>query len=154
MCRNIRVLHHFQPPTTPEEIRAAAEQYVRKVSGVTKPAKADAAEVARAVDAVTRATARLLDNLPERGLPRTREGERERARTRWMAREARILGGAKDATTRAPARRAPSVATKTTATRTTAKPQTTKTQAATTTRRAAPAKTSARTKPARESSAR
>ncbi|MBX3224815.1 MAG: DUF2277 domain-containing protein [Labilithrix sp.] len=163
MCRNIRVLHHFQPPTTPEEIRAAAEQYVRKVSGVTKPAKADAAEVARAVDAVTRATARLLDNLPERGLPRTREGERERARTRWMAREARILGGAKDATTRAPARRAPSVATKTTATRTTAKPQTTKTQAtpqatktqaATTTRRAATAKTSARTKPARESSAR
>ena len=98
MCRNIRVLHHFQPPTTPEEIRAAAEQYVRKVSGVKKPAKADVAEIARAIEAVSRATARLLENLPERGDARTREGERERARARWTSRAARI---AKEVTTKA-----------------------------------------------------
>ncbi|MBX3263955.1 MAG: DUF2277 domain-containing protein [Labilithrix sp.] len=95
MCRNIRVLHHFEPPTTPEEIRAAALQYVRKVSGLTKPAKADGAEIARAVDAVARATARLLERLPERGAPRTREGERARAKARWTSREARIVSGAK-----------------------------------------------------------
>ncbi|HVH41052.1 MAG TPA: DUF2277 domain-containing protein [Labilithrix sp.] len=94
MCRNIRVLHHFEPPTTPEEIRAAAEQYVRKVSGVTKPPKADVEEITRAVEAVARATARLLEKLPERGAVRTREGERERARARWASREARIVGGA------------------------------------------------------------
>lgn len=94
MCRNIRVLHHFEPPSTPEEIRAAAEQYVRKVSGLTKPTKADADEVARAVEAVTKATARLLEQLPKRGEARTRENERERARARWQSREARILGRA------------------------------------------------------------
>ena len=94
MCRNIRVLHHFEPPTTPEEIRAAAEQYVRKVSGLTKPTKADVDEFARAVEAVTRATTRLLENLPPRGTPRTREGERERAKARWASREARIVNRA------------------------------------------------------------
>lgn len=105
MCRNIRVLHHFEPPTSPEEIRAAAEQYVRKVSGLTKPAKADVAEFARAVDAISRATARLLDNLPTRGTARTREGERERAKARWMSREARIVSKASAA--KAPARKKP-----------------------------------------------
>jgi hypothetical protein len=94
MCRNIRVLHHFEPPSTPEEIRAAAEQYVRKVSGLTKPTKGDVDEVARAVEAVTKATARLLEQLPRRGSARTREGERDRARARWESREARILGRA------------------------------------------------------------
>ena len=94
MCRNIRTLHHFEPPTTPEEIRAAAEQYVRKVSGLTKPTKADVDELARAVEAVTRATMRLLEKLPARGAPRTREGERERARARWASREARIVNSA------------------------------------------------------------
>lgn len=94
MCRNIRVLHHFQPPTTPEEIRAAAEQYVRKVSGLTKPTKADIEEFTRAVEAVSRATTRLLEKLPERGTPRTREGERERARARWTSRAARIVKSA------------------------------------------------------------
>lgn len=103
MCRNIRVLHHFEPPTTPEEIRAAAEQYVRKVSGLTKPAKADVAEIARAVEAISRATARLLDNLPTRGAVRTREGERERAKARWMSREARIVN--KSSAAKAPARK-------------------------------------------------
>ncbi len=90
MCRNIRVLHHFEPPTTAEEIRAAATQYVRKVSGLRAPTKADEAEFVRAIEAVTRATNRLLENLPERGVPRTREGEKAKARSRWQSREARM----------------------------------------------------------------
>ena len=90
MCRNIRVLHHFEPPTTVEEVRAAAVQYVRKVSGLQKPTKADEAEFERAVEAVVKATSRLLEKLPERGEPRTREGEREKARHRWAPREARM----------------------------------------------------------------
>src|SRR5208282_55604 len=63
MCRNIRVLHHFEPPTSPEEIRAAALQFVRKVSGHQKPAVADEAAFARAIDEVTRTTERLLEAL-------------------------------------------------------------------------------------------
>lgn len=90
MCRNIRVLHHFEPPTTTDEIRAAAEQYVRKVSGVRAVTAADTVAFQRAVDAVTKATSRLLETLPERGAPRTREGERAKARTRWQSREARM----------------------------------------------------------------
>ena len=105
MCRNIRVLHHFEPPSTPEEIRAAAEQYVRKVSGLTKPAKADVDEIARAVEAISRATARLLEKLPTRGAARTREGERERARARWTSREARIVSRATTPAAKAPARK-------------------------------------------------
>ena len=91
MCRNIRVLHHFAPPTTEEEIRAAALQYVRKVSGQAKaPAGHDAAFEA-AVTAVARATSELLAVLPSRGAPRTREGEIEKAREKWKKRESRIL---------------------------------------------------------------
>jgi hypothetical protein len=90
MCRNIRVLHHFEPPTSSEEIRAAAEQYVRKVSGLRAPTKGDEAEFVRAIEAVTKATNRLLEKLPERGEPRTREGERAKARHRWESRETRM----------------------------------------------------------------
>jgi hypothetical protein len=91
MCRNIRVLHHFQPPSTPEEIRAAAEQYVRKVGGIrSKPAKGDVDAIERAVEAVANATTLLLDTLPIRGEARTREGERERAKVRWQSREERM----------------------------------------------------------------
>jgi len=91
MCRNIRVLHHFEPPSTPAEIRAAAEQYVRKVGGIrSKPAKADIDAIEKAVLAVTKATTLLLDTLPERGEARTREGEKERAKKRWESREERI----------------------------------------------------------------
>lgn len=86
MCRNIRVLHHFQPPTTPEEIAAAALQYVRKVSGLRAPGRADSEAFERAVAEVTEATTRLLAALPERGEARTREGEREKARARWDTR--------------------------------------------------------------------
>ncbi len=87
MCRNIRVLHHFAPPTTAEEIRAAALQYVRKVSGSAKPSIADEEAFHRAIDEVAATTARLLESLrPPRGNPRTREGEREKARARFARR--------------------------------------------------------------------
>jgi hypothetical protein len=91
MCRNIRVLHHFQPPTTEEEIRAAALQYVRKVSGSTAPPRSAEDAFARAVAEVAATTATLLAALPERGEARTREGERERAKARWKLREARMV---------------------------------------------------------------
>jgi hypothetical protein len=93
MCRNIRVLHHFAPPTTEEEMRAAALQYVRKVSGSAAPPRAGADAFAQAVDEITAATARLLAALPARGEPRTREGERERAKARWRVRAARMKEG-------------------------------------------------------------
>ena len=86
MCRNIRVLHNFDPPTTAGEIRDAALQYVRKVSGVRQPSAADEAAFGRAVDEVAGATARLLASLLARSAVRTREGERERARARWARR--------------------------------------------------------------------
>jgi hypothetical protein len=93
MCRNIRVLHHFEPPTSPEEIHAAALQYVRKVSGATRPAKANEAAFERAVAAITEVTTRLLDELEARGEPRTRDGELAKARARWQKRAARSGGG-------------------------------------------------------------
>lgn len=88
MCRNIRVLHNFAPPTTPEEVRAAALQFVRKVSGSTKPPAASQEAFERAIDEVTKATERLLAALPAREPHRTREGEREKARLRWTRRVA------------------------------------------------------------------
>ena len=90
MCRNIRVLHHFQPPTTEEEVRAAALQYVRKVSGINAPSAADREAFERAVEEVAASTRRLLGGLSERGPARTREGEKEKAKARWTAREVRI----------------------------------------------------------------
>jgi hypothetical protein len=93
MCRNIRVLHNFDPPTTRDEIRAAALQYVRKVSGLTKPPAADQDRFEAAVDEVAAATHRLLRSLEARTAVRTRDGEREKARNRWQRREARLVGG-------------------------------------------------------------
>ena len=92
MCRNIRTLHHFQPPTTPEEIRAASIQYVRKVSGMVKPSQDALAAFDKAVAAVDAATTKLLEALPARGEPRTREGEKAKAKLKWEKREARIRG--------------------------------------------------------------
>lgn len=89
MCRNIRVLYNFQPPTTDEEIRAASLQYVRKVSGLGKPSAADAAAFEAAVEAVAAATRGLLAALRARTAVRTREQEREKARARG-ARRARV----------------------------------------------------------------
>jgi hypothetical protein len=86
MCRNIRVLHHFVPPTTPDEVRDAALQFVRKVSGLGKPTATDEAAFSRAVDEIAASTSRLLAALPARGAARTREGEREKARARFVLR--------------------------------------------------------------------
>ena len=90
MCRNIRVLHNFQPPTTPQEIEAASLQYIRKVSGLRAPGRADVDAFERAVAEVTLATSRLLAALPPRGDVHTRDGERVKAQLKWGARVARI----------------------------------------------------------------
>jgi hypothetical protein len=82
MCRNIKTLHNFEPPATEEEIRAAAEQYVRKVSGSTKPSKANEAAFAWAIDEVAATTGRLLESLVTTAPPRDREAEAARARVR------------------------------------------------------------------------
>jgi hypothetical protein len=89
MCRNIRVLYNFEPPTTKEEIQAAALQYVRKVSGLAKPSVADAEAFDKAIAEVAAATGKLLASLSAHTATRTREGEREKARARWKAREQR-----------------------------------------------------------------
>jgi hypothetical protein len=82
MCRNIRPLHNYEPPTSAEEVEAAALQFVRKISGMTKPAKANEAAFARAVEAVTEVSSRLLEELVTTAPPRSREREIERARER------------------------------------------------------------------------
>ena len=82
MCRNIKQLHNFEPPATADEIRAAALQYVRKVSGTTKPSKANEAAFARAVDEVAHVTGQLLAGLVTAAPPRDRETEAARARAR------------------------------------------------------------------------
>lgn len=89
MCRNIRVLYNFEPPTTREEIQAAALQYVRKVSGLAKPSAADVEAFDKAIAEVAAATGKLLGSLSAHTTVRTREGEREKARARWKAREQR-----------------------------------------------------------------
>jgi hypothetical protein len=88
MCRNIRTLHNFAPPATREEMRASALQYVRKVSGSTKPSKANEAAFDRAVDAVTEITQQLLDELVTNAPPRDREVEAAKARARAQQRYA------------------------------------------------------------------
>lgn len=82
MCRNIRTLHNFDPPATEDEVRAAALQYVRKVSGSTKPSKANEAVFQRAVDEIAHITAHLLEDLVTSAPPRDREIEAARARAR------------------------------------------------------------------------
>lgn len=82
MCRNIRTLHNYEPPATEEEVHSAALQYVRKVSGASKPSKANEAAFALAVDEVAAATQRLLDSLVTHAPPRDREREAARARAR------------------------------------------------------------------------
>ncbi|HTN51219.1 MAG TPA: DUF2277 domain-containing protein [Anaeromyxobacter sp.] len=90
MCRNIRVLHGFEPPTTREEIRAAALQYVRKVSGLHHGAAADERAFDAAIEEVAASTERLLGALRPRTVARTREQEREKARVRGERRRARL----------------------------------------------------------------
>jgi hypothetical protein len=86
MCRNIRVLHNFEPPATDEEVRDAALQYVRKISGTTKPSRANQAAFERAVNEVADATARLLGELVTAAPSRDREQEAKRARARAAVR--------------------------------------------------------------------
>ncbi|HLW96665.1 MAG TPA: DUF2277 domain-containing protein [Solirubrobacteraceae bacterium] len=82
MCRNIRPLFNFEPPATNDEVRAAALQYVRKVSGFTKPSQANEAAFERAIDAVAHASEHLLAELVTNAAPRDREVEAARARAR------------------------------------------------------------------------
>ena len=82
MCRNIHTLFNFEPPATDDEVRGAALQYVRKISGFTKPSQANAAAFAHAVDAVATISAELLDELVTSAEPRNREAEAAKARAR------------------------------------------------------------------------
>ena len=86
MCRNIRVLHNFDPPASSDEVQSAALQYVRKVSGMNKPSKANEAAFERAVHEIAHITQHLLDDLVTTAAPRDREVEAERRRARAIAR--------------------------------------------------------------------
>jgi hypothetical protein len=88
MCRNIRPLHNFEPPATNDEIRDAALQYVRKVSGFSKPSQANEVAFEKAVEAVTVATRALVDSLVTGAAPKNREVEAEKARARSRERYA------------------------------------------------------------------
>jgi hypothetical protein len=88
MCRNIRPLYNFEPPATDDEVRDAALQYVRKISGFTKPSQANAEAFERAVDAVAAASAQLLDELVTNAAPKDREVEAAKRKARSAARYA------------------------------------------------------------------
>jgi hypothetical protein len=90
MCRNIRTLHNFEPAATPDEVHAAALQYVRKVSGTTKPSAANQAAFDRAVAEVAHITQHLLDDLVTSAPPKDREVEAAKARARAEQRYARM----------------------------------------------------------------
>ena len=86
MCRNIHTLYNFEPPATEDEVRDAALQYVRKISGFTKASQANEVAFGRAVDAVAAASARLLGELVTSAAPKDREVEAAKARARWEQR--------------------------------------------------------------------
>jgi hypothetical protein len=88
MCRNIRTLYNFEPPASEDEVRAAALQYVRKVSGFNKPSAANAEAFDRAVEAVAEASSTLLASLTTKAPPKDREAEAQKARERAAARYA------------------------------------------------------------------
>ena len=88
MCRNIRTLHNFEPPATEDEVRAAALQYVRKVSGYTKPSRANEEAFDRAVEAVAAVSRELLDALTTATPPKDRDVEAAKARARFERRRA------------------------------------------------------------------
>lgn len=90
MCRNIRTLYNFEPPATEEEVESAALQYVRKISGFTKPSKANEDAFALAVEEVTAASRRLLEALVTTAPPKDREVEAEKARERARQRFATV----------------------------------------------------------------
>jgi hypothetical protein len=88
MCRSIHTLYNFEPEATEDEVRAAALQYVRKISGFNKPSRANAQAFDRAVDTVTDASIRLLSELVTSASPRDREAEAAKKRARWLERQA------------------------------------------------------------------
>ncbi len=88
MCRNIRTLYNFEPPASDDEVRAAALQYVRKISGFTKPSQANAESFERTVDAVTEASRTLLNELSTSAAPKDRDVEAAKARARAQQRYA------------------------------------------------------------------
>jgi len=90
MCRNIHTLHNFEPPATEDEVRAAALQYVRKISGSAKPSQANAAAFERAVDEVASATERLLESLVSAAPPKDRDVEAAKRKARAAERYARV----------------------------------------------------------------
>lgn len=90
MCRNIKTLHHFEPPATREEVHASALQYVRKLSGMNKPSKANQHAFDHAVEAITRITFELFDHLEAHGPPRSRETERQKAQLRGKKRDEQL----------------------------------------------------------------
>jgi hypothetical protein len=87
MCRNIHTLYNFEPPATEAEVRDAALQYVRKISGFTKPSQANAEAFERAVDAVAEASQRLLSELVTSAPAKDREVEAAKKRARWLERQ-------------------------------------------------------------------
>ena len=89
MCRNIRTLHNFEPPATRDEVHAAAVQYVRKISGTSKPSQANQAAFDQAVAEITEVTRRLLDGLSTAAPPKNRDEEAAKARARAEVRYAR-----------------------------------------------------------------
>jgi hypothetical protein len=91
MCRNIKQLHNFEPPASDDEVHAAALQYVRKISGTTKPSKANQASFERAVEAVAHISRHLLDELVTAAPPRDREAVAAQARERFERRQARLV---------------------------------------------------------------
>lgn len=103
MCRNIKLLHHFEPPATEEEIRASALQYVRKLSGIREPSAHNQAAFNRAVAQVTLATQKLFSSLEVHGPARSREAEKAKAALRGQKRDEllrRKFGGGASASTK------------------------------------------------------
>ena len=90
MCRNIRPLFNFEPPATDDEVRAAALQFVRKVSGFTKPSQANEDAFAEAIDDITAVTHTLLESLTTSASPRDRDQEAAKAKKRWQERQRRM----------------------------------------------------------------
>lgn len=91
MCRSIHTLYNFEPQATEEDVRAAALQYVRKISGFTKPSRANEEAFQRAVDAVADASRELLDELVTSAPPKSREVEAAKKRARWVERQAQAV---------------------------------------------------------------
>ena len=86
MCRNIKVLFNFEPPVTPDEVRSASLQFIRKISGFNKPSKANETAFLAAVDEIASVASNLLARLETTGVPRTREAEQAKARARAVRR--------------------------------------------------------------------